>query len=65
MVTDLEIRETWRKATLDAFLDEYREQTETWRSLETKAQGNIAVAGIFVAGSLAYITKSDLILQHH
>jgi hypothetical protein len=65
LVTDQEIRETWRKATLDAFRDEYREHSEIWRSLESKAQGNVAVAGIFVAGSLAYLTKSDLKLHQH
>ena len=65
MATSQETRETWRKTTLDAFRDEYREHSEIWRSLENKAQGNIAVAGIFVAGSLAYLTKSDVKLYPH
>lgn len=65
MATFEETRESLRKVTLDAYRDEYNQDTETWRSLETKAQGNIAVAGIFIAGSLAYLTKSDLRLEHH
>jgi hypothetical protein len=52
-----EIRQSLRNATLEAYLAEYKELSETWRSLETKAQGNIAVAGIFIAGSLAYLEK--------
>ncbi len=54
-----------RTSTLEAYRDEYKEHSETWRSLETKAQGNIAVAGIFIAGSLAYLTKQDLHLRCH
>ncbi len=56
---------TLRDATLVAYLEEYKELTETWRSLESKAQGNIAVAGIFIAGSLAYLEKLSPQLQRH
>lgn len=44
---------------LEASYDEYKELTAAWRSLDTKAQGNITVAGIFVAASVAYLTKFD------
>jgi amino acid transporter len=51
------IQESLRNATLAAYVEEYKEQTETWHNLESKAQGNIAVAGIFIAGSLAFLEK--------
>lgn len=59
------IRESLRSATLAAYLEEYKEQTETLRSLESKAQGSIAVAGIFIAGTLAYLEKLNPNLQQH
>ena len=52
-----------REATLAAYLEEYKKLNETWRSIETKAQGSIAVSGIFIAGALAFITKADLALS--
>ena len=51
------IQEGLRNATLAAYVEEYKEQIETWHNLESKAQGNIAVAGIFIAGSLAFLEK--------
>jgi hypothetical protein len=54
-----EIHERMRKAALDAYLEEYRQLKETWRSIEAKAQGSIAVAGIFIAGGLAFLTKLE------
>ena len=59
MSTVPEIHERMRKATLDAYLEEYKQLKETWRSIETKAQGSIAVAGIFIAGGLAFLTKLE------
>ena len=54
-----EIHERMRKAALDAYLEEYKQLKETWRSIETKAQGSIAVSGIFIAGALAFLTKQE------
>ena len=51
-----------RKAALDAYLEEYKQLKETWRSIEAKAQGSIAVAGIFIAGALAFLTKLETYL---
>lgn len=65
MATVPEIHESIRKATLDAYLEEYKQLKETWRSIETKAQGSIAVAGIFIAGALAFLTKMDAHLRCH
>ena len=54
-----------RQATLDAYLEEYKKLIETWRSIEAKAQGSIAVSGIFIAGALAFITSANLVLRWH
>lgn len=48
-----------RKAILDAYREEYKELADTWRGLETKAQGNVAIAGIFIAGVFAFIRDID------
>lgn len=40
---------------LDSYKDEYSELSETWRSLDGKAQGAIAASGIFLAGMLAFV----------
>ena len=36
-----------------AYEYEYRDSADNWKVLDTKAQGSVAVAGIFIAGSLA------------
>lgn len=63
MATISETKETLRKAVLDSYRDEYKEYADNWRNLETKAQGNVAVAGIFIAGVFAFITKTDSALN--
>jgi hypothetical protein len=50
-------REEYRKLpdiALEAYRDEYREIAESWRNTESKAQGAVAIAGIFAAGVFAY-----------
>jgi glucan phosphoethanolaminetransferase (alkaline phosphatase superfamily) len=54
-----------REATLEAYLEEYKKLNETWRSIEAKAQGSIAVSGIFIAAALAFITTANLVLRCH
>ena len=49
-----------RKTILDAYYNEYKDLSDTWRSMETKAQGGITVAGIFLAAVFAYIEKVTL-----
>ena len=39
---------------ITAYQDEYKDINETWRSIETKAQGAVAIAGIFAAGAFAF-----------
>lgn len=51
------IKETLPDKILDAYSDAYKELSDNWRGLETKAQGNIAIAGIFIAGAFAFIQK--------
>lgn len=46
-----------RKQAINAFYDEYKELIAAWRNLDTKAQGNITIAGIFIAGAFGYISK--------
>jgi hypothetical protein len=38
------------QVALEAYKDEYREISDSWRNTETKAQGAVAIAGIFMAG---------------
>lgn len=51
------------RVALDAQKEEYRELIEMWKGIETKAQGNIAIAGIFFAGLALFLRhgQADLI----
>lgn len=42
------------KVALDSYREEYKEVWETWRSLDAKAQGSGAIAGVFLAAGLAW-----------
>ncbi len=46
-------------AVLSAYEDEYKDLVESWRSLETKAQGTGAIAGVFLAAG-ATLSKTLL-----
>jgi hypothetical protein len=39
--------------------DEYRELSENWRHLDTKAQGNIAISGFLLAAVVAFLSKGQ------
>jgi hypothetical protein len=56
-----EQRESLRERTLEACYDEYKELVNIWRNIDSKAQANITVAGIFLAGAFAYLSK----VSHH
>src|ERR1043165_7035429 len=58
-ITISEAKESLKRTVLDSCYDEYKEYVANRRSLETKAQGNVGIAGIFIAGVFAFITKSD------
>lgn len=40
---------------LESYKDEYRELSEIWRNLDTKAQGIIGIDGLFLAALFAFI----------
>jgi len=40
--------------------EEYKELSELWRNLDTKAQGVIALTGILLAAFVAFITKGQV-----
>jgi len=43
------------RLALDSYRDEYRDLSETWRNLDTKAQGLGAIAGIVIAAVFAWV----------
>ena len=45
-----------------AFADEYKEQAEIWRTLETKAQGLIGASGLFLAAAFAFSREPTLLV---
>ncbi|MBV9925446.1 MAG: hypothetical protein JOZ96_10555 [Acidobacteria bacterium] len=51
------VKESFLDKALDAYAVAYRELAANWRSLEVKAQGNITIAGIFIAASFAFLQK--------
>lgn len=55
MSTTNDPRERLVHDALDSYKNEHRELFETWRSLDSKAQGAITVSGIFLAGILGFI----------
>lgn len=42
------------KLALQAHGEAYKDLTQSWRGVETKAQGTAAVAGVFLAGAFAF-----------
>lgn len=42
------------ESALEGYKYDYSEQIELWRAIDTKAQGNSSVAGIFLAGLFAF-----------
>jgi hypothetical protein len=59
MVDSVNPRGDLFKSVLDAYRVEYGELYQTWRSIDTKAQGNVAIAGIFLAGLFVYVKDID------
>jgi hypothetical protein len=54
MMDERESLSQMTRYTLDAYREEYRELIDVWRHLDTKAQGITAIAGVFLAGVLAW-----------
>ena len=45
------------KMVLQAYENEYTDKTSLWEQIERKAQGSIAIAGIMLAGGLAFASQ--------
>ncbi|HKG13344.1 MAG TPA: hypothetical protein VKB12_08390 [Pyrinomonadaceae bacterium] len=58
-------KDALRACVLTSYQEAYKERTDNWKSLETKAQGSITIAGIFIAGAFAYIDKSATTMSMH
>ena len=57
-------RESLLKTVLELYREEYNVIGQNWRNLEGKAQGSVAIAGIFIAGAFAYIQKDITLLLY-
>lgn len=44
---------------LESLEAEYKEASDTWRALETKAQGVVGIAGVFLAAVFAFVREVD------
>lgn len=55
-MTDKEIhaKTDLAKSVLDSYLFEYKDYMAWWNGLDRKAQGTVAIAGIILAGALAF-----------
>lgn len=47
--------------SVEAFREEYKELSENWRHLDTKAQGNIAISGILLAAAVAFLGRAQTV----
>ena len=52
--TLISMRRTLRQTVLDSYREEYKELSDVWKSLETKAQGTVTIAGIFIAAAFTF-----------
>jgi hypothetical protein len=52
------LRKALEDLWLSALSEQYKESSETWKALETKAQGAITVAGIFLAAVFAFAREA-------
>jgi len=52
---DVDIRTRSREDVLGAYKVEYDDQMANWRALDSKAQGAVAVAGLFTGGLLSLV----------
>jgi len=52
------LRELLRAYILDCYDKEYKEIALIWQRIEAKAQGNVAIAGVFIGAVLAFVRES-------
>jgi hypothetical protein len=58
-MSDVDVRTRSREEVLYAYKIEYDDQMANWRALDAKAQGAVAIAGIFIGGLLALANGSS------
>lgn len=58
-------KESLYKLVIESYRDGYKELADAWRNLETKAQGNIAISGIFIGAVFAYTQKTNPSFQQN
>lgn len=51
----VQARESLLKTVVESYREEYKEIIDNWHRLEGKAQGSVAISGIFIAGVFAYL----------
>jgi len=54
-VTD--IKKALQSEVLRTYVEEYNELSDLWRDLDRKAQGTVAIAGIFIASAFAFVKQ--------
>jgi len=59
----VQARESLLKTVLESYPEEYKEFVNNWHSLEGKAQGSVAIAGIFIAGAFAYLRENIALMN--
>lgn len=50
-----EIKEALHTTAMESYRDEYQRFIDIWKGLDTKAQGTVTIAGIFIATVFAFI----------
>lgn len=50
----LAMRQLLRQMALDSYREEYKEFSDVWKALETKAQATVTIAGIFMAAAFTF-----------
>ena len=56
-----EIKKSLNEAAIAAYTAEYEALTDVWKGLETKAQGAITIAGIFIAAAFVFIRDLQML----
>lgn len=59
----INVRESLLKTVLESYREEYKRIVDNWNRLEGKAQGSVAIGGIFIAGALAYFRENSQIIH--
>jgi len=65
MTADTEMIEQLLRSALDSYKQEHRVVSETWKHLESKAQGTIAISGILLAGVFAFVRMVSVASATH